>query len=324
MTTLMKKALETLEIKGRKALETAKRQLLLNKTESEKLWQALEYYAENWEDTLHSGMLAVACEAVGGNAEESLCMQVAMLFLTAAIDIHDDIIDGSRIKNGKYTVFGKFGKNITLLVGDGIMIKGMIMLNKCGRKFSTRTMEAIVSTIETALTEAGIAHVLELGLRGKISLTPEKYLYVLNKKASILEAHTRIGALIGRGTQSEIEALGEFGRILGTLIIVRDEFIDVFEAQELKDRMKNGCLPLPMLYTFENPKAKAKILNILSKPKIPEEDMELIVDIVFREKKVESFKNEMESLAKKASRIASKLANKGQLDLLITASLEDL
>lgn len=324
MTTSMEEASKILGIKSRKALEIAKQQLLLDKTESEKLCQALEYYAKNWDDTLHPGMIAVVCEAVGGDVEESLWMQVAMLFLTAAIDIHDDIIDGSQIKNGKYTVFGKFGKDVTLLVGDGIMMKGMTMLHKYGRKFPARTMEAIVSTIETTFTEAGIAHTLELSFRGKTDLNPEKYFYVLKKKAAILEAHTRIGALIGRGTQTDIKALGEYGRILGTLITLRDEFIDIFEAQELNDRIKNGYLPLPLLYAFENPQAKVKVMNILSKPKILEEDMELIVDIVFKEKKVESLKNEMKSLAKRALQIASNLTENTKLNLLITASLEDL
>ena len=320
----MKEALEILEIKSRKALEMAKKQLLLTKIEDERTRQAFEYYAKNWDDALHPGVISIACEAVGGDSEESMLMQVAMLFLTAAIDIHDDIIDGSKVKNGKYTVFGKFGKDVTLLVGDGMLLKGMTLLHSYGRKFPTRNIDAIVSTIETAFTEAGFAHALELSFRRKIDLDPEKYFHVLKKKASILEAHTRIGAIIGRGTQSEIEALGEYGRIIGTLITLRDEFIDIFEAQELSSRMKNGCLPLPILYTFENPQARGKLLKILSKTKVLEEDIELIVDIVLKEKKVESLKNEMKNLAKRASQVISDLSQKTQLKLLVDASLENL
>lgn len=324
MNTLMKEALELLEIKSRKALEMAKKRLLLTKIEDERTRQAFEYYAKNWDDTLHPGVISIACEAVGGDSEESLLMQVAVLFLTGAIDIHDDIIDESKVKNGKYTVFGKFGKDVTLLVGDGMLLKGMALLHSYGRKFPTRNIDAVVSTIETAFTEAGLAHSLELSFRRKIDLDPEKYFYVLEKKASILEAHTRIGAIIGRGTQSEIEALGEWGRIFGTLITLRDEFIDIFEAQELGSRMKNGCLPLPILYTFENLQAREKLVKILSKTKILEEDIELIVDIVFKEKKVEYLKKEMKSLATRASHIISDLSQKTQLKLLIAASIENL
>jgi len=324
MNTLMKQTLEILEMRSKKALEMAKQQLSLDRIENKKLRQALEYYAKNWDDTLHPGIIAVACEAVGGNVEESLLMQVPMLFLTAAVDIHDDVIDGSQTKNGRQTVFGRFGRDLALLVGDGLLLKGMTMLYRYGRKLPAETMDAIVSTIETAFVEAGDAHILEICFKGKTDLNPEEYFRLLKKKASILEAHMRIGALVGGGTQDEIEILTECGRILGTLIILRDEFIDLFEAQELSNRMKNGCLPLPMIYAFEDPAVKETILKILSKSKISEKDTELIVDIVFRDKKVESLRNEMENFSKKALQIVSSLRKKAPLESLLVASLEDI
>jgi geranylgeranyl diphosphate synthase type I len=324
MSTLMKRALEILELKGRKALELAKEQIMLDKIEDQKLRQTLEYYAKHWNDTLHPGIISLACEAVGGDAAESLLIQVPMLFLTAAIDIHDDIIDGSEIKNGKRTIFGKFGRDVTLLVGDGMLLKGMLMLHKCRRKIPTKTMNRIVSSVETAFIEAGDAHVLEVGFRGKIDIDPRQYFYVLEKKASILEAHTRIGALIGGGTQNEIEALGKYGRILGTLITLRDEFIDILEVQELNERMKNKCLPLPMLYAFRNPQTKKKMMNILSKPKISEKDINLIAEHIFREKEVKPLRTQMKALAKKALQTVSNLSRKNELDLIVKASLENI
>jgi geranylgeranyl diphosphate synthase type I len=311
-------------MRSQKALESAKQQLLLDQIENKKLRQALKYYAKNWDDTLHPGIIAIACEAVGGNVEESLPMQVPMLFLTAAIDVHDDVIDRSKIKNAKLTVFGKFGKDLALLVGDGLLLKGMTLLYKNGRKFPTQTMDAIVSTIETAFTEAGDAHTLEISYKRKLYLNPEKYFEVIKKKASILEAHTRIGALVGEGTRNEMEILSEFGRILGILITLRDEFIDLFEVQELSDRMKNGCLPLPIIYAFKNPAVKEKIINILSRPKISEKDTELIVDTIFKDKEVESLTNTMKNLAVRALQIASGLQQSDTLKLLIRAAIEDI
>lgn len=320
----MKQTLQILEMKSQKALESAKQQLLLDKIESKKLRQALEYYANNWDDTLHPGIIAIACEAVGGNMEESLPMQVSMLFLTAAIDVHDDVIDGSKIKNGKFTVFGKFGKDLALLVGDGLLLKGMTLLYKNIKRLPTQTMDSMVETIDTAFTEAGDAHTLEISYKTRLDLSPEKHLQVIKKKASILEAHTRIGALIGKGTRNEIEIMSEFGRVLGTLIMLRDEFIDLFEAQELNDRIKNGCLPLPIIYSLKNPTVKEKIMNIVSRPKISGKDAELIVDTIFKSKEVESLTTMMKNLATRALQIVSGLEKSKTLESLIRASIEDI
>jgi len=324
MIALMKKCFEVLGTKSAKALEIARQQLLTYKIENENLVQSLKYYAENWDDTIHPGVIALACEGIGGDEQKSLPVQVPTLFLTAAIDVHDDILDGSEIKNERPTLLGKFGKDIALLIGDGMLLKGMSMFCDLGDKFPSETAKEIVSTIEKAFVEAGNAHAIEAGYRGRIDLEPEEYLQVLKKKSSILGAHTTIGALAGGGKKDEVEVLEEYGRILGTLITLRDETIDVFEIQELNDRMRNGCLPLPLLYAFKNPKAKKEILDVLSKSRPDEEDAGWIVDIVFEEEAVKSLTGNMKIMAERASHLISKLPEKNNLELLIQASLEDL
>jgi geranylgeranyl pyrophosphate synthase len=324
MIALMKESLEVLGTKSAKALEIARQQLLTYKIENENLVRALEYYAENWDDTIHPGVIALACEGVGGDEQKSLPVQVPTLLLTAAVDVHDDILDGSEIKNEKPTLLGKFGKGVALLVGDGMLLKGMSMFCNLRDEFPSETAKEIVSTIEKAFVDAGNAHAIEAGYMQKTDLQPEEYLEVLKKKSSILGAHTTIGALAGGGRKDEVEALGDYGRILGTLITLRDETIDVFEIQELNDRMRNGCLPLPLLYAFKNPKTKKEILEILNKPRPDEEDAGWIVDMVFEEETVKSLTRNMKTMAERASQLISNLPEKSNLELLISSSLEDL
>lgn len=324
MNTSMKEALATLEIKSARALGEARQELLRSKVENRKFRQALEYYSRNWDDTLHPGMIALACEAIGGSEQDSLLMQVPMLFLTAAIDIHDDIIDNSRVKNGKYTVFGKFGKELALLAGDGMLLRGMTICNMCRNKILPETMDAIVSTIEIAFTEAGDAHTLETIFNQRMNPNPERYFGILKKKASILEAHARIGGIVGRGTASQIESLGEYGRIVGMLITLRDEFIDIFDVQELTDRIRSGCLPLPLMYAFRNLAEKQRISEILSKPKISERDAEVVFDVVSRNKKVKSLRRKMKLLSDRALHVVSGFRVKQPLECLAVAALEDI
>lgn len=324
---LIEKATKILQQRGAKAVDIAKKMILSEKVECKEINEAFEYYAKNWNDYLHSGLISLACEAVNGNPDDSIPIQVAMLLLNAAIDIHDDIIDESKTKYGKPTLFGRFGKDVALLVGDALFIKSLSLLRESEQQISVEKANAIWNVICNQFFELGDAEGLEISSKGNVNISPEKCLNILEKKASSFEAHMRMGAIIGGGEQNEIDLLGNYGRTLGFLTFVREDFIDIFEPDELQNRVKNECLPLPMLYAFKNPKTKKAIMNTLLKPEISDSDAEKIVDIVFEERDVKVFKNEIGRLAKKSLKYISALRNQSigsQIRMLIATILEDL
>lgn len=313
--------------RSKKALEIAKKEILQEKRESKKINDAFRYYAKTWKDIAHPGLISIACEAVGGKADDTTSIQVAMLLLTAGFDVHDDIIDESKTKYGKPTVFAKFGKDITLLLGDAFLMKALILLHKLEKQFSTEKMDAIWNIINGLFFELGDAEALEASLKGNIDISPEECFRILKMKASTFEAHMRIGAIVGGGEQDVVDLLGDYGRTLGILVSIREDFIDVFEAEELQNRARNECLPLPMLYAFKNKQTKKTIMTYLSKQKITEKDAEKIVDIIFEEENVELLRSEIKRLGKDACKSISSIPNKEliyQIEILIKGISEDL
>jgi geranylgeranyl diphosphate synthase type I len=316
-----------LEERSRKSLDIAKREVLQEEMKCTEINDAFEYYAGNWNDVIHPGLLSIACEAAGGDADKSIPMQVVMLLLTAAVDIHDDIIDESNTKYGKPTVFAKFGKDIALLVGDALLMKALVLLHKLDRQFKIEKMDAIWNIIKSRFFEMGNAEALEASLKGNTDVSVKDYTRILKMKASTSEAHMRIGAIVGGGEQEIVDLLGNYGRTLGILIGIREDFIDVFEPEELQTRIMNECLPLPILYAFKNPQTKKIILNYLSKREISDKDSEKMVDIIFRQKDVEMFRNKIKRLAEEACNNISSLPNKNlasQMKILIKGVIEDL
>jgi heptaprenyl diphosphate synthase len=254
-------------------------------------------------------------------------MQVALLLLTAGFDVHDDIIDESKTKYGKPTVFAKFGKDITLLVGDAFLMKALVLLHELEKQFPAEKMDTIWNTINSLFFELGDAEALETSLKSNIDISPEECFRILKMKASTFEAHMRIGAIIGGAEQDVVDLLGDYGRTLGILVSIREDFIDVFEADELQNRAKNECLPLPILHAFKNKQTKKTIMTYLSKQKITDKDAEKIVNIIFEEENVELLRNEVKRLAQEACNSISKIANKNlayQMTILIKGIIEDL
>jgi len=324
---LIEQVQRLLEERSQKSLEIAKKEILQEKMECKEINDAFMYYVRNWNDVVHPGLISIACEAVGGSVDKAIPMQVVMLLLTAAFDIHDDIIDASKIKYGKPTVFARFGKDIALLVGDAFLMKALVLLHKLEKHFPTEKMNTIWDIINSRFFELGDAEALETSLKGNIDISPEEYFQILKMKASTFEAHMRIGAIVGDGEQDIVDLLGNYGRKLGILIGIREDFIDVFEPEELQNRIKNECLPLPILYAFKNPQTKKIILNYLSKREISDKDAERIVDIIFEEENVEMLRNKVKCLAEEAYAGISSISNRNlgsQMEILIKSMIEDL
>jgi geranylgeranyl pyrophosphate synthase len=107
-------------------------------------------------------------------------------------------------------------------------------------------------------------------------MTPQEYLAKIRMRASELEAVTRIGGILGGGSEDEINILGKFGRLLGTMSILRDEIIDMLEFNVLRHRIRKESLPLPLIYALQKPKVRPKILSLLSKKRLKTTDLQKI------------------------------------------------
>jgi hypothetical protein len=63
--------------KGRQGLQLAKDAVLHEDVESNQLHEAMTYFMASWQDVVHPAMLALTCEAVGGNPK--ITEQVVLL-----------------------------------------------------------------------------------------------------------------------------------------------------------------------------------------------------------------------------------------------------
>jgi geranylgeranyl pyrophosphate synthase len=323
---LMMQALKLFEKEGQKAFKNAREAILREKFQCTPLKEAVAYFMDNWSDVQHPALLSLACKSVGGHPNIAVEFGTAFVLLTSAADIHDDIIDQSITKNGKLTVLGKFGRNIALLAGDALLFKGLIVLQDACQRLDEVQRQEVMKLTENAFFNIAFAETKEVEHGGKHDLTPEEYLNIFEMKAAVAELTMRIGAIVGGGTSQEINALGNYGRTLGILMAIRDDFIDMFEPEELKNRFKNECLPLPILYAFQDPKIKEKIVFILKKNGICNADAYRIVKIVIETREFQGLKKKIRFMVKKGLD-EIRLLNKNfqqTLSIILKASLEDV
>jgi len=322
------KALLLLNHKSEKALAIFQQLANENNFGTRNIDTAIKQYLSRWKDSTRPGVLAIASEAVGGKLDDIVPLQVALSFIDVTMDIHDDLIDGSLSKRNIKTPYGKLGLDVTLLIGDQYMTRTFYYLHQCISKLAIDRQELIMKTMNTFLAEVVNAHISEVQLKKvRWSVKPETYIRILTEKAAEIEGRMKIAAIYSGGSEEEIAAIGIYGRNLGILLAIRAEFVDLFEPDELSDRIKNGCLPLQLLYALQNKNYSQKIRVLLSKDKISTNDSRELLQIIQETKTLPLLMEYLKNIENEAIQALHKLKSEKErrpLKLVIASMLEDL
>lgn len=323
-----KKVLSIFDQRSLQAQNTLRQEILNQKMGLAKTDKAIELYLEKWNNNIRQGILSIAYESVGGNPHDIIPIQIALSFIDATMDIHDDIIDDSVKKKNSRTLYGRLGKGPALLIGDIFMVNGFLHLHKAIKQLPKDRQSLIMETANGFLEEVTKAHIAESQLKIKKWLVkPNNYLDVLIQKAAEIEGRMKIAAILGYATDEEIQALGRFGRNLGILLAVRSEYTDLFEPSELSNRVKSECLPLHVLYVLQNRERKEEIISILSKTKLTKRDSYNLLQIISGNTTLAPLSHKLKSLHDEAEKVITILPNshaKTQLQITIDSMLEDL
>ena len=273
----------------------------------------------------HPALIALACEAVGGKRKTPNNVGAALVLLTGAADMHDDIVDKSKIKGGLPTTYAKFGADPVLIAGDILILKALTLLNSACDAFPLNVRLEIRRVVDAGFFELGTTTIIERNYVGKLDVDPAKYFLLFHGKGAVSEACAQIGGVIGQGKQSEIAALGNFGRTLGVLMALRHEFEDMRCPIELANRKKCETLPLPLFYAFRDKDAKQEILSLF-RNRLTEKTSEKIVKVAMSTTEVEGLVDNMKAISKDCEErvLVSFSKNRAKFKLLLKLAVEGL
>jgi octaprenyl-diphosphate synthase len=158
--------------------------------------------------------------AVTGITEDMFLSSCAIELLHTQSVIHDDIIDKENYRRGKPSFHIKYGYNSSILTADFVL---GIILNICTKINNAK----ISSELSKAAINMSEGEMMEIKLTNDPFLKDDDYIKVVeNKTASLFEAASKIGSLLGTGTEEEICAMGSFGHLLGIAYQIHDDIMD--------------------------------------------------------------------------------------------------
>jgi len=227
-------------------------------------------YASEGGKRIRPLILILSAESISSNKRLATEATEDMFLASCAIEllhtesvIHDDIIDKEDYRRGKPSFHVKYGYNSSILTADfvlGIILNIITKLNNA----------KISAELSKAATKMSEGEMMEIKLTKDLILKDDDYIKVVeNKTASLFEAASKIGSLLGEGTEEEISAMGNFGHLLGIAYQIHDDIMDwnnedrLFnilvrnnkESVEFIERMEN-------LYMSYSSKAKNELKKI--------------------------------------------------------------
>lgn len=146
--------------------------------------------------------------------------------------IHDDLpaLDNDELRRGKPTVHAKYGEDMGILAGDGLLNYAYETAAKafsaCPGSVSIEKAYVILASKPGIYGMVG-GQVLDVIMSGKpIDDKQLEYIY-LNKTAALIECSFMVGALLGGADDNQVQILKNVATKVGMAFQVQDDILDV-------------------------------------------------------------------------------------------------
>ena len=206
----------------------------------------------------------LACRAAGGDATFALPAAAAIELVVGFCEIHADVQAGTPTRDGRDTVWWKWGPAQAINAGDGMHALARLAL--FGLQDAGLSAEATFRSVQV-LDEASLrtceGRFLDLQAQERIDLGLDEYLEMVRLKSGSLAAcAARLGALAASADARVLDALASSGESLGVAWQLREDvrlFWDLSPSgSEPYPEVANKMKLLPVVYAFSNANANQK------------------------------------------------------------------
>ncbi|MDI6723283.1 MAG: short chain isoprenyl diphosphate synthase IdsA [Methanobacterium sp.] len=183
---------------------------------------------------IRPSLVVLSCEAVGGRSKDALKTAASMELIHTFSLIHDDIMDKDEMRRGKPSVHALWGEPMAILAGDTLFSKAFetVLETNTDDIPPKRVVDALKTVVDSCIKICE-GQALDISFEGKLDVKEEEYMTMIYKKtAALIAAATKSGAILGGGTEEQIEALAEYGRLVGLAFQIQDDYLDVVSDEE--------------------------------------------------------------------------------------------
>ena len=271
----------------------------------------------------------MACMAVGGDPEKAVSAAAAMEHFHTAALIHDDIADEAELRRGEPCLYLTEGLGLAINMGDlglqlvnGTVIKDPQLDDATKVRVVTELIDMTRRTIEGQALDIGWSR------DGRYDITPEDYLVMATCKTAHYSGAVplAIGAIIGGGTETQIEGLRNYGLDTGLAFQIQDDLLNLVGKAEstkkgFRDDITEGKRTLVVVHALQNLEEsdREELVGILSSHTKDREVLDRAVDLMNKAGSIEYARNYAENLTSIAkNRLIDMIDPSPARDLLVS------
>ena len=199
---------------------------------------AMDYSVNAGGKRLRPVMMMESYRMFGGQGEEIEPFMAAIEMIHTYSLIHDDLpcMDNDTLRRGKPTAWVKYGYDMAVLAGDGLMIYAF---ETAAKALALGADPARVARCMGILAEKTGIYGMIGGQTVDVELTdqpiPEDkldFIYRL-KTGALLEASFMIGAVLAGAGEKEVKTVEEIASLVGLAFQIQDDILDVTSSAEV-------------------------------------------------------------------------------------------
>ncbi|RLD90107.1 MAG: polyprenyl synthetase family protein [Bacteroidetes bacterium] len=200
--------------------------------------------------------------------------------LHTATLVHDDVVDESYQRRGRFSINAIWRNKIAVLAGDFLLSRGMLLAVENGD-------HQMLEIVSRAVKEMSEGELLQIEKARKLDIDEAVYFDIIRRKtASLLASCFAVGAASTDSDDEVVTKMHKIGENLGMAFQIKDDLLDfgagdnIGKPTGIDIKEKKMTLPLIYLINHSNKKEKREYINIVKNHSEDKQKVNWLVDRV--------------------------------------------
>ncbi len=234
------------------------------------------------------------------NVNESTYRAATLIELmhTATL-VHDDVVDDSSQRRGRFSINALWKNKIAVLAGDYLLSRGLLVA------LESKDYH-LLEIVSGAVKEMSEGELLQIEKARKLDIEEEVYYDIIRKKtASLLASCFATGAAsVSEG--ADVDKMWKIGELAGMAFQIKDDLFDFAKGNATGKPtgidIKEKKMTLPLIYALNKVSAteKRKIINIVKRHNTDRKKVDWLIDRVVESGGMEYAREKMHELTDKS------------------------
>lgn len=262
-------------------------------------------------------LMVLSARLCGYQKSDATQFSVIFEYLHAATLLHDDVVDGGRLRRGEKAAHQEWDPPTAVLTGDFLLARALSLAAMSG---STEVIDTIAAITE----QMSQGEIEQMARIGDVTLCEKDYLEVIRCKTAVLfQGACRVGALLNGSPVDHVQAVDRFGHHLGMAFQMADDLLDYTQESAVLGKqqgadLREGKLTLPVIYALEKsePSDRQWIADLFLSRAFTPDDFERLVQLMQNSGAIEYTRQSAEGHVNKAKDALSTFSESAEGNIL--------